>query len=161
MLRACYALGNTTAGEWAEIQSYIRPSGDKPPEADYTAIKRDGVWIIVDRDRNPVSIMALDRDGNAVRCFDDLSNAWAHIDKLRGVWYASKRTRSGVFYAHITAAGAAPDKGTLTWPKRSKATAHMRKTSVSRIVKCTWLGELSYIILGHSVSHSSPPKGKN
>jgi len=71
-------------------------SGTRPPEGDYTAIKRDGVWLIVDGDRSPVPIVAFDRHGNAVDSFDDLSNAWAHIDRLRDAAGCGMPTRMPV-----------------------------------------------------------------
>jgi hypothetical protein len=69
MLRACYGIGDTTADEWAVIQDYIVP---KRP---YRAACRDGFWRIVTNDGTEF----------ALPVFEERSDAWRHVDKLRVV----------------------------------------------------------------------------
>jgi hypothetical protein len=65
------------------VESIMRPAEGKPPEAFFTAIMRDGVWIIVDRAGEPVPTGRYDALGQPRNHFNDRSDAWACIDRLR------------------------------------------------------------------------------
>jgi hypothetical protein len=73
ILRACYGLGETTAAEWSVIEGFIRPRDGKPPEAFYTVIGGDRIWIVVDGKGAPIDHAP----------FDSRMDAWRHIDRLR------------------------------------------------------------------------------
>ena len=69
ILRACYGIGDATADEWAVIQGYIVP---KRP---YRSVCRDGFWRIVANDGTEFPLPV----------FEDCTDAWRHVDRLRGV----------------------------------------------------------------------------
>lgn len=69
ILRACYGVGDMTADEWSVIAGYIVP---KRP---YRAVLREGFWRIVAGDGTEFPLPV----------FEDRSDAWRHVDRLRGI----------------------------------------------------------------------------
>jgi len=82
LLRRCYGIGETNAAEWAIIASIIAPA-DPRPEAAYRAVNSDGFWRILDQDGAEIPLGVIDKDATPLPGYDDRSDAWRHVDRLR------------------------------------------------------------------------------
>ena len=81
-----FCLPEQVSGEASQANNLPDGSGvgqahdsGKPPEATYTAIMRDGAWLIVDRRLLPqiilIPVAAFDRKGRPITCFDSRTDA--------------------------------------------------------------------------------------